>query len=106
LAIRALKGVQLEGPEKDILREIRQRNQKGNQKELVAKAARELQQVSSKTVRSAEWSEDEGLLWFRGKIYVPRNLDLWRQVVLLCHDTKVAGHPGCWKTLELVSRNY
>jgi len=27
-------------------------------------------------------------------------------VVLLCHDTKVAGHPGCWKTLELVSRNY
>ena len=72
----------------------------------MAKAARELQQVSSKTVRSAEWSEDEGLLWFRGKIYVPRNLDLWRQVVLLCHDTKVAGHPGCWKTLELVSRNY
>jgi len=106
LAIRALKGVQLEGPEKDILREIRQRNQKGNQKELVAKAARELQQVSSKTVRSAEWSEDEGLLWFRGKIYVPWNLDLRRQVVLLCHDTKVAGHPGCWKTLELVSRNY
>jgi len=106
LAIRALKGVQLEGPEKDILREIRQRNQKGNQKEPVAKAVRELQQASSKTVRSAEWSEDEGLLWFRGKIYVPRNLDLRRQVVLLCHDTKVAGHPGCWKTLELVSRNY
>ena len=30
----------------------------------------------------------------------------WRWVVLLCHDTKVAGHPGRWKTLELVSRNY
>jgi len=27
-------------------------------------------------------------------------------VVLLCHDTKVAGYPGYWKTLELVSRNY
>jgi len=27
-------------------------------------------------------------------------------VVSLCHDTKVAGHPRCWKTLELVSRNY
>ena len=25
---------------------------------------------------------------------------------MLCHDTKVAGHPGRWKTLELVSRNY
>jgi len=57
-------------------------------------------------VRSTEWSEDEGVLWFRGKIYVPRNVDLRRQVVSLCHDTKVAGHPGRWKTLELVSRNY
>jgi len=72
----------------------------------VAKAARELCQASSKTVRSAEWSEDEGLLWFRGKIYVPWNPDLQRRVVSLCHNTKVAGHPGRWKTLKLVSRNY
>jgi len=42
LAIRALEGVQLEGPEKDILREIRQGNQKGDQQEPVAKAAKEL----------------------------------------------------------------
>jgi len=53
-----------------------------------------------------EWSEEEGLLWFRGRIYVPQNTDLRRRVVLLCHDTKVARHPGCWKTLELVSRDY
>jgi len=72
----------------------------------VAKAARELWQAASKTVHSAKWSEEEGLLWFRGKIYVPQNADLRRRVVLLCHDTKVAGHPGCWKTLELVFRDY
>jgi len=72
----------------------------------VAKAARELWQASDKTVRSAEWLEDGGVLRFRGKIYVPRNADLQRRVVSLCHDTKVAGHPGRWKTLELVSRNY
>jgi len=78
LAIRALKGVQLEGPEKDILREIRQGNQKGDQEEPVAKAAKELQQASSKIVHSAEWSENEELLRFRGKIYVPWNPDLWR----------------------------
>jgi len=53
-AIQALKGVQLEGPERDILREIRQENQKDDQEEPVAKAARELQQASGKTVRSAE----------------------------------------------------
>jgi len=72
----------------------------------VAKAARELQQVLSKTVCSVEWLEDKGLLWFRGKIYGPRNPDLQRRLVLLCHDTKVTGHPGRWKMLELVSRNY
>jgi len=72
----------------------------------VAKAARELRQASGKTVCSAEWLEDDGVLRFRGKIYVPQNMDLQRQVVSLCHDTKVAGHPGCWKTLELVSRDY
>ena len=42
LAIRALKGVQLEELEKDILREIYQGNQKGDQEEPVAKVAREL----------------------------------------------------------------
>jgi len=59
-----------------MLREIRQGNQRGNQKEPVAKAARELRQTSSKTVCSAEWSEDDGVLQFRGKIYVSRNSDL------------------------------
>jgi len=106
LAVRALEGVQLEGPERDILREIRQGNQKGDQEEPVAKAARELRQASSKMVCSVEWLEDKGVLQFRGKIYVPRNTDLRRRVVSLCHNTKVAGHPGCWKMLELVSRNY
>ena len=72
----------------------------------MAKAARELQQALSKMVCSTEWSEAEGVLQFRGKIYVLWNVDLQRQVVSLCHDTEVAGHPGCWKTLELVSRNY
>jgi len=38
IAVQALEGLYLEGPEQDMLREIRQ----GNQEEPVAKAAREL----------------------------------------------------------------
>jgi len=106
LTIQALEGVQLEGPEKDILREIRQGNQKGDQEESVAKVVRELRQASDKTVHSAEWSEEEEVLRFRDKIYVSRNVDLQRRVVSLCHDMKVTGHSGHWKTLEMVSRNY
>jgi len=33
-------------------------------------------------------------------------LDLRRHIIALCHDTQIAGHPGDWKTLELVSHNY
>jgi hypothetical protein len=48
----------------------------------------------------------DGLLTFRGKIYVPNDRDLRRRIVAQHHDTAIAGHPGRWKTLELVSRNY
>ena len=78
IAVQALEGLHLEGPERNILREIRQGNQKGDQEEPVAKAARELQQTSSKMVYSAEWLEEDGVLQFRGKIYIPQNSDLQR----------------------------
>ena len=48
---------------------------------------------------------ENGLLCYRGKVYVPK-MDLCRKIVALCHDSKIAGHPGRWKTLELVSWNY
>ena len=47
-----------------------------------------------------------GLMMFRGKVYVPKDRDLHRRIVEQHHDSWVAGHPGRWKTLELVSRNY
>jgi len=42
IVVWALEGLHLERPEQDMLREIHQGNQKGDQKEPVAKAAREL----------------------------------------------------------------
>jgi len=42
IAVRALEELHLEGLEQDMLREIHQGNQKGDQEESVAKAAREL----------------------------------------------------------------
>src|SRR5277367_6533030 len=78
----------------------------GETEEAVAKAVKELRKTSAHSLRSAEWSESGGLLYFRGKIYVPDSADLRRRIVSLCHDTKIAGQCGRWKTLELVSRNY
>jgi hypothetical protein len=104
-AIRALEGLEVAGPELDILCDIR-KGSKTPEEEPVAKAAQELRKSSARSVRSEEWSDRDGLLYFRGRIYVPPNSDLCRCIVSLCHDTRIAGHAGRWKTLELVSWNY
>ena len=72
----------------------------------VAKAWKEFAKGQSKMIRSAEWKCHGGILYFQDRIYVPRDADLRRRIIELHHDTKVAGHPGRWKTLELVSHNY
>jgi hypothetical protein len=77
------------------------------QEESVAKAARELQNDKGRgTIKSAEWSESDGLLMFHGKIYVPNDRDLRCRIIEQHHNTRIARHAGHFKTLKLVSRNY
>ena len=104
-SVRALEGVQVTGEEKDILREIWQGMEDQDQEEVVVKAVKELKKSSTKSVKSSKWSMENGLLYYRGKIYVPRS-DLHCKISALCHHSKLAGHPSRWKNLELISRNY
>jgi hypothetical protein len=63
--IHTLTGTRLEGEEHNILREVRHSLKDGVQEEVVAKAARELRKDKGRgTVKSAEWSESDGLLMF------------------------------------------
>jgi transposase InsO family protein len=48
----------------------------------------------------------DDLILYQGKVYVPKDPDLRHDIVHAHHDSPAAGHPGRWKTLELVSRNY
>jgi hypothetical protein len=57
-------------------------------------------------VQGAEWNLRKGLVLYRNHIYVPNNPDLRCQIVTQHHDTKVAGHAGQLKTLELVMWSY
>jgi len=104
-AVRTLEGLEFTGLEQDILQDIRQ-GTKQPKEEPVARAAQEIRKSSTRSLRSVEWSERNGLLYYCGCIYVPDTSNLCRRIVSLCHDTKVAGHPGRFKTLELVSRSY
>jgi len=106
LAVYALEGVELTGMEQKILSDIRKGNRNRDQEKPIAKAAQELQCSANGTVHSSEWLNIDGLLQFQGKIYIFQSPDLRRQIVALCHDTYIAGHPGRWKMLELVSWNY
>jgi len=103
LVVCALEGVQLTGKEQKILSDICKGSRNGDQEKSIAKAARELQDSANRAVHFLEWSNIDGLLQFQGKIYILQNPDLHKHIVVFCHDTPIAGYPGCWKTLELVS---
>jgi Reverse transcriptase (RNA-dependent DNA polymerase)/RNase H-like domain found in reverse transcriptase/Integrase zinc binding domain/Chromo (CHRromatin Organisation MOdifier) domain/Integrase core domain len=48
----------------------------------------------------------DGLVLRDGLIYVPDEGKIKLQILKSCHDSKVSGHLGQAKTLEIVSRNY
>ena len=95
--------VLIEDSEKELLSEIRKNKALD---ESVAKAVEEMKRSPNRRLRSDEWTEEQGLLMFRGKVYIPKNEQLRRKIVALYHDSEIAGHPGRWKTMELVTRNY
>jgi hypothetical protein len=53
-----------------------------------------------------EWEESNGLVYFQGHLYVPRDAKLCQEAVARCHDAMPAGHPGQNGTLERVQRLY
>jgi len=93
----------IEGHEESILAKIRKSKDLDKS---VVKAVKELKKSSTRQLRSEEWSEEQGIMLFRGKVYVLKDIKLQLEIIKLHHDTPVAGHPGQWKTLELVTRNY
>ncbi len=56
-------------------------------------------------LQSDEWERDGDLVMYRGHVYVPRDPQLCHNIIHTHHDSVVTGHPGWWKTLELVSCN-
>ena len=58
-----------------------------------------------KTAKFDGWDNgDHDTLLYKGKIYVPKSCRA--EVVMSCHNTPVTGHPGQWRTLELVQRSF
>src|SRR3979490_909878 len=80
------------------------------EEEYMMKRIRKAKNVEGKVrerVESGEkdWKEEEGIITWEGRIYVPKDKKL-QQIIHLHHDTPTAGHPGRVKTTELILRNY
>ncbi|GJF00540.1 hypothetical protein PsYK624_168330 [Phanerochaete sordida] len=80
----------------DILRRIKR--SRGNKDRVVAKALEK---------QEAGWEEQEdGIITWKDRIYVPKDRPLREKIIRLNHDSIVAGHPGRYKTHELITRDY
>jgi hypothetical protein len=53
-----------------------------------------------------DWNLEDELILYRGQIYIPKDLDLRRDIVKQYHEHLATGHPGRWKTYELVSQEF
>ena len=49
--------------------------------------------------------EDELLMW-KGRWYIPEDIDLKNMILHDNHDSKIVGHFGIYKTLERLKHNY
>jgi hypothetical protein len=69
-------------------------------------AQQALDGLSAPPMKSAlsDWRLDDGTLFYRNRAYVPAHLR--HRILALHHDHPTAGHPGRFKTEELVKRDY
>lgn len=57
--------------------------------------------------KNTDWTiENDGIITNKNQIYIPPDHDLWNEIIEEHHDTTISGHPGCYKTNELITRNY
>ena len=63
----------IEGQEEKLLSRIRLSK---DHEDAVVKAVEELKRSGTKTIRSDEWALEQGLVLYRGKVYVPKDTKL------------------------------
>ena len=72
-----------------------------------AKADRDRAVAKALEEAQPEWVQHEdGTVTWKERVYVPKDAKLREDIVRLHHDSPLAGHPGRYKTHELITRNY
>src|SRR5258705_6023218 len=85
--LRATEAVTLEGEEAAFMEQIQQSDQYDDP---VVKA---LKALDAGELHSDEWMHTEGVVMYRGRVYVPDNPQLHHDLVHVHHAAAVTGHP-------------
>ncbi|ESK93075.1 pro-pol protein [Moniliophthora roreri MCA 2997] len=54
----------------------------------------------------SDWEINDSLIWYKGRIYIPDDVTLQREIVWTIHEGQPFGHPGQFGTVDLVQRDY
>ena len=54
----------------------------------------------------SDWSLIDGLITYKGKTYIPTNIELQKEIVTSFHDSLLARHPRFFKILHLIKEHY
>ncbi len=67
-----------------------------------------LQEKGIPPLRTAlsDWTLDDEIILYKGKTYIPPNIDLRREIIKDFHESPTSGHPGIFKTLVLLKEHY
>ena len=98
--VHRFKAVLVNRPEADLLDQIHW------SKDLDEPVVKALWELDAGNIWADEWEWEGNIILHQGWVYVPQDAQLRADIPQAHHDSPTVGHPGCWKTLELVSHNY
>jgi len=79
----------------------------GKEDDTWTRRKRELSQLKEKRqTLPKHWELEDGLLYYKNRLFIRSNEEILTEIAKGCYDSKVAGHFGQEKTIELVTRNF
>src|SRR5882724_3230617 len=75
-----------------------------DREDAVVRALKELNM--GKGLCCEEWRDKDGLVLYRGRVYVPQDGQLRHDIVATLHDSPIMGHSGQWMKMDLVAHSF
>ena len=86
LEVRRTKAVEIIVDRVDLLEKVKESSIKDNE---VVKAMEEMKWARVKILRDKEWREVDGIIYKKGKVYIPKDDKLRAEIIRLYHNKRV-----------------